>query len=112
MTSPAVSEDENRIASIQLPSSLFEQVGGANTSIGLVFTLYLEPVLFPLADDTPSNSEIRTPVIGALLGGIPTVENLTQPVTIVLKLQTDEIVNFLTCGVQDIMHIIIVVFLG
>ena len=86
-------EDGGQIASIELPPSLFEKINVVNTSVGIVFTVYEEPVLFPLADGTPPNLKIRSPVIGAQLGGILTIENLTEPVEIFLQLLVDQSVS-------------------
>ena len=58
-----------------------------NTSIvGLVSTFYESDVLFPLADGSPNNTEIRTSVIGVLLSGVPALRDLPDPVEINLLL--------------------------
>lgn len=85
MSSLSSSDDfVNQVASIQLPPSLF---GVVNTSIvGLVSTFYESDVLFPLADGSRNNTEIRTSVIGVLLSGVPALRDLPDPVEINLLL--------------------------
>ena len=82
-TSPAASD---RIASIQLPPSLFDQFGDTEDHIGLVFTVYTDPVLFPFANTTQTRSEIHSPVIGAIVAGAAPIDDLTEPVEIGLAL--------------------------
>ena len=89
----SIIEDDGQIASIALPPSLFERINVVNTSVVIVFTVYVGPVLFPSANGTPPNLEIRSPVIGAQLGGILSIENLTDPVEIFLTLSVDSSVS-------------------
>lgn len=79
----------NQIASMQLPPSLFRVV---NTSIvGLVSTVYENSILFPLANGSRPNTEIRTSVIGVLLSGVPALRDLPDPVEINLLLTTGSV---------------------
>ena len=71
---------------VQLPPSLFNQFGGTGDLVGLVFTVYAEPVLFPLATTTRTRSEIRSPVISATVAGAAPIDNLIEPVEIGLTL--------------------------
>lgn len=77
------------IASIRLPPELFQgPTKNSDTAAGLVFTVYTNSTLFPLANtsDIPPNRSIRTPVIGAIAVGQNETNNLTEPVLIDLKL--------------------------
>ena len=66
-------------ACIALPPLVFED---SEKDVGLVFTYYNSPSLFPLADKNNSNSStvVGTSVIGAIVGG----GNHTGNVTIIL----------------------------
>ena len=88
-------ETEGLLASIQLPESLFSTgrvtSGTVGGRVGLVFSFFETPVLFPLANGTRPDIQIRTPVIGALLGGISNIEGLIDPITITLQLDIDKV---------------------
>ena len=71
-------------ASISLPPSLFAELENA-TEVGVGFTFYETPALFPLPEGSPSNLTIGSSVIGALVGG-QSFSNLRDPVTIFLRL--------------------------
>ena len=90
ITMSEVVESEGLLAVIQLPESLFMDSRVVNSSVGssvgLVFTVYTTPVLFPLANGSDVEFDIRTPVIGALFGGLPSLSNLTDPIAITLQL--------------------------
>ena len=86
----------NQIASLTLPASLFEEGAVLNSGlvgdgVGLVFTAFSSPVLFPLANGTRSTVEIRSSIIGALIGGLPTIRNLSDPVVIFLEISLDNV---------------------
>ena len=85
----------NQIASLALPASLFEEGAVLNSlvgdGVGLVFTAFSSPVLFPLANGTRPSVEIRSPIIGALIGGLSTIRNLSDPVAIVLEVSLDNV---------------------
>ena len=80
-------ENEN-IVSISLPPTLFELAGGDEADVGLAFTFYESPNLFPLANGTRSSGVIvGSSVIGALVAGKTEVVDLEDPVRIILTLQ-------------------------
>ena len=57
--------------------------------VGLVFSVYEDPVLFPIASGIPPSREIRSSVIGALVAGANRIDNLTEPVTVHLTLSNN-----------------------
>ncbi|CAI7989315.1 Adhesion G-protein coupled receptor G4, partial [Geodia barretti] len=81
------------LASIQLPGSLFSTDRVTNNSVGrgvgLVFSFFETPVLFPLANGTRADLQIRTSVIGTLIGGIPNISDLLDPIIITFQLEID-----------------------
>ena len=83
------------LASIRLPESLFSNDRVTNNSVGggvgLVFSFFETPVLFPLANGTRADLQIRTSVIGALIGGIPTISDLLDPIIINFQLEIDTV---------------------
>ena len=90
-----VIESENLLAAIQLPGTLFMEnevidSSSGGGSVGIVFTLYeTPPLLFPLANGT--SASIRSVVIGALLGSVPNVIDLIDPITISLQFNIDSV---------------------
>ena len=84
-------ETDELLASIQLPGSLFnmDKVTNSNVGggIGLVFSFFETPVLFPLPNGTQRDVEIRSSIIGALLGGTGSVTDLVDPVIITLEIE-------------------------
>ena len=77
-----------QIVSIVLPPSLFNSTRNDGIDFtGIVFTLYQSAVLFPIDIDPNEEQfvEIGTPIVGADIGG-PDVINLTEPFTILLRL--------------------------
>lgn len=79
-------QTQNRVGSIQLPQYLFQNLSSIQNNItGLVFTIYINSSLFPIANISQDRS-IRSPVVGALVAGQNPVEDLTNPVLIDLTL--------------------------
>ena len=87
------------LASIELPGSLFDMVRVTNSSvgggIGLVFSFFETPVLFPLPNGTRRDIQIRSSVIGALLGGVPSIIDLVNPVNITLQIKITAVSYFM-----------------
>ena len=82
--------NEGLLATITLPESVFEvdtvTVSSVDGSVGLVFSFYENADFFPLPNGAPPDLSIQSPVIGALLGGVPGINNLVHPVVISLQL--------------------------
>lgn len=97
-------EEPTNVVAISLPPSLFDQDQLTNEDIGLAFTFYESPNLFPLANGTRDSVVIGSSVIGALIAG-KEVLNLDDPVVINLTL-LDEVGNIqlvdivVTCSIQ------------
>ena len=91
---------EGITASIQLPGSLFNTpnvtASEVGDGLGLVFSFFATSALFPLPNETDSNFEIRSSVIGALLAGVPVVAGLSDPIMITLQLHIDMVGLFLS----------------
>ena len=69
--------------SIHLPPTLFENVN--DTNVGVLFTFYTGPALFPVRRDYDDNfPEVVSPVIGASLAQLQPQVNLTTNVTMTL----------------------------
>ena len=87
-TTSSVMDTDTFLASIELPESLFDMDRVTNSSvgggIGLVFLIFETPVLFPLPNGTQRDIQIRSSVIGALLGGVPSIIDLVNPIIITL----------------------------
>ena len=82
-------ESEN-VVSISLPPSLFELASDDDSDVGLAFTFYESPNLFPLANGTRSSGVVvGSSVIGALVAGKTEVVDLEEPVRITLILLQD-----------------------
>ena len=88
-------ETEQLLASLQLPDSLFSTPTVADSTVGggvgLVFLFFETAVLFPLPNVTRTDLQIRSSVVGALLGGVTNISNLTDPVIITLPLDIREV---------------------
>ena len=81
----SVTLENNQSALISLPTSLFGLLGVE--SVGVFFTFYEGPVLFPLGNGTGNEDTIvGTPVIGATVANQSLV-NLLDPIVILLRLQ-------------------------
>ena len=81
--------------SVSLPPSLFKQINDTDTnSTGLVFTVYQKLALFPVSRKASSNSmvdtitEVDTNIIAAIVGRNIAFENLQDPITIILQLES------------------------
>ena len=77
-------------AFVSLPPSMFEEINDKeNTShVGVYFNLYKTSSLLPLGNGSRENYTLGSPVIGATVAG-HIVENLTEPVTVVLRLHDE-----------------------
>ena len=71
---------------ISLPRSLFDRIN--KTNVGLVFSQYKTPVLFPLTNDSKNVSEIVSSVVAASVAG-ENITNLSEPITILLQLDPE-----------------------
>ena len=82
--------------SISLPPSIFKQLSDteANSTTGLVFAVYRKSTLFPVGRNALSDSlvdtttEVSTNIIAASVGRDVEFENLQDPVTITLQLES------------------------
>lgn len=87
--------DEN-VASIQLPNTLFNSDIVKNSTVddrvGLVFTYFETTALFPLRNGTRLVN--TSSVIGALVGGTPSITDIREPVTVTLRIPTSEVSFF------------------
>ena len=78
-------------AVIRLPPSLFEELNNL-PNVGVFFGRYETSILFPL-DRMSSNgrqTQVGSQVLAATVGQNLSLRNLSEPVTITLKLQTRE----------------------
>ena len=89
---------EDPIASIQLPPEVFQGLR-RDMDPGLVFTAYINSVLFPVSNSN-GTMEIRSPVIGALVAGQDPPQNLSTPVQVVFLLEPENDVspNSVSCS--------------
>ena len=72
------------VAAIHLPPEVFQGLG-RDMNPGLVFTIYINSVLFPVGNSSGTRL-IRSPVIGAFVAGQDPPKNLSNPVQIILLL--------------------------
>ena len=88
-------------ACIALPPLVFED---SEKDVGLVFTYYNSPSLFPLADKNNSNSStvVGTSVIGAIVGG----GNRTGNVTIILPF----LLSVRMCYVKNVIRMCVYLY--
>ena len=81
-------------ALIELPASLFQQLGQQPTSVGIFFGLYETASLFPVGETTLTptgrTTKIYSQVLAATVGQNLTIQNLESPVTISFKPQNIE----------------------
>lgn len=88
--SSLLSSPDDKISSILLPRSLFEELQkkSSDEDVGLVFTSYLDTILFPLAVSDPNSSVIvGSSVIGATVVSSQPVQNLSEPIVMVFKIE-------------------------
>ena len=82
-------------AAISLPASLFQLIDN-RTNVGVFFALYNSSVLFPvnggnnINSDALRNTEVGSRVVAVTVGPGLEFQNLSEPVTIVLRLQITE----------------------
>ena len=80
------------VAAIRLPASLFQRIeNGSQTpggSVGVFFAVYDVPSLFPLspANEENENRTVGSRVLASTVGPFFELSNLTEPVSIVLRL--------------------------
>lgn len=76
---------------VDLPASLFERIDDS-PNIGIFFAFYESPSLFPVGRDTdipssPIQNVVGSQVLAATVGSDINLQNLSEAVTIVLRLQ-------------------------
>ena len=92
-TSSSIMTPYAGIMSVSLPPSLFKQINDTDTnSTGLVFTVYQKSTLFPVGRKASSSNKAKTKIgtniIAASVGRDVAFENLQDPVTIILQLES------------------------
>ena len=88
--SSLLSLSDDKISSMSLPRSLFEalQKKSSDKHVGLVFTSYLDNILFPLTvSDSNSSVIVGSSVIGATVVSSQPVQNLSEPIVMVFKVE-------------------------
>lgn len=88
-------------AAISLPPSLFQRIDD-RPNVGIFFALYETPILFPVAGESgesrlPRQTVVGSDIIAATVGPGLNFQNLTEPVTILLRLQVAEGIVSLNC---------------
>ena len=94
----------NTTAATYLPASLFQSIVN-RTNVGVVFNVYNTGVLFPITNATEqvqgTNASITTvvgsPVLGVTVGSGLNFSNLTEPVSILLRLNELEVSDWNVC---------------
>ena len=85
---PMNMDAETRITNntITIPGPVLNISGESEGEVGIFFSYYTTPILFPLAveNDTNSSDVVDSAVIGASVVGEP-LHNLTNNITIVLQ---------------------------
>ncbi len=77
-------------AAIRLPPSLFEELND-RPNVGVFFGRYETSVLFPVGGNNNNDvriTQVGSQVVAATVGQSLPLRNLSEPVTITLKLQT------------------------
>ena len=77
-------------AAIRLPPSLFEELNNL-PNVGVFFGRYEMPTLFPVGGSSSNGArrtQVGSQVVAATVGQNLPLQNLSEPVTITLKLQT------------------------
>ena len=79
-----------------LPASLFQSINTTETSVGIFYTVYETGNLFPIRNATEgTNASVKTvvgsPVLAVTVGPRLNFSNLTEPVTILLRLNELEV---------------------
>ena len=88
------------VAAIRLPASLFQGIeNGSQTpggSVGVFFAVYDVPSLFPLspANEENENRTVGSRVLASTVGPGIDLSNLTEPVSIVLRLSLNVVSSF------------------
>ena len=81
-------------AAIGLPASLFQQIND-RLIVGLFFAHYDVPTLFPVAGESdgsalPRQTVVGSDIIAATVGPGLNLQNLIEPVVVLLRLQVAE----------------------
>ena len=84
---------ENETAAVFLPASLFQSITDRN-SIGSFFAVYNSGALFPTTNAT---AVVGSPVLAATVGSGLNFSNLTEPVSILLRLNELEVGDWNVC---------------
>ena len=81
-------------AAIRLPASLFEMITDRD-NVSVFFALYDTPILFPvnggnsISSDGSVETEVGSSVLAATVGPDLNFQSLTEPIIVVLRLQTN-----------------------
>ena len=77
----------NLTAAVYLPASLFQSITN-RTVVGMFFAVYSTGTLFPTKNAT---TDVGSPVLGVTVGPGLNFSNLTEPVSILLRLNEVEV---------------------
>ena len=113
MTPSQLSPQQN--VSIILPPSLFTRLSDEHDAVGLVFGVYKTATLFPVVGETADGNRSTVKAIGSNIvlanvgagSDIIDFQNLDDPVTITLRIQTSSEIVSMHVWIQFVLKVMV-----
>ena len=87
---------QNRTASVQVPESVFQDLGQRNGQQRLSYSVFVRDTLFQSSDDNQSNLTVGSIIVAVRVNGTTRDGNLSTPITVTF--QASEVSGYLHSG--------------
>ena len=84
-TTPGNITYQNRTASIQVPESVFHELGQAGHQQRLSYAVFLRDTLFQSSDQNQSNLTVGSVIVAVTVNGTSMSGNLSTPITVTFQ---------------------------
>ena len=87
----------NRTASVQVPASIFQDLGQSNGQQRLSYAVFVRDTLFQSSDENQSNLTVGSIIVAVRVNGTTASGNLSTPINVTL--QASEVCGWLSMNI-------------
>ena len=84
-TTPGIKAYQNSTASVQVPESVFQDLGQSNGQQRLSYAVFVRDTLFQSSDENQSNLTVGSIIVAVRVNGTTASGNLSTPITVTFQ---------------------------
>ena len=84
-TTPGIKPYQNSTASIQVPESVFQDLGQSSGQQRLSYAVFVRDTLFQSSDENQSNLTVGSIIVAVRVNGTTASGNLSPPITVIFQ---------------------------